>query len=79
MELEKAIQTLKKYHPYPEDIFIPLGTKGRKPYVNCILKAGLSVDRYSAELMRLSWINCVEQLELLLKEDKEVSLNSSHD
>ena len=69
MNVEEVIKILKEYHPYPEDVFIPLGVKGRKVYVDCILKEGLSVDRYSAELMRLSWINCVEQLELLLKEN----------
>lgn len=69
MEVKKAINVLKKHHPYPEDVFIPLGEDGRKVYVDCILEKGLSVDRYSAELMRLSWKNCIEELELLLKED----------
>ena len=79
MELRNIIEELKRNHPYPEDIFIVLGEKGRRAYVQSLIKSNLNVDRYSAELMRLGWKNCIIRLEQLIKEQNKVKPNSSHD
>lgn len=68
-KIQDAIKELKEHHPYPKDVFAPLTKEERKKYTEIILKSGFSVDRYSAELMRLSWDNCIKQLELILKND----------
>jgi hypothetical protein len=72
MDLKEVIEILKEDNPYSEDIFTPLGVKGRKPYIDAIKKAGLPVDSYSAELMRLAWMNCIYQIERIIEVEEEV-------
>jgi hypothetical protein len=71
VKYKRVIAILRGNNPYPEDIFTPLTSNEIKEYVKLITSNKKSSDRFAAHLMRLSWDNCVDELEKIIKEDED--------
>jgi hypothetical protein len=66
----KIIREVEKKNPYPYDIFPKLEESrikliGKSFYTNF----GISLDRFSAHLMRISRNNVIEQIKMLLMDE----------
>lgn len=71
----KAIQLvgveLRKRNPYPEDVFIPLKKEEFEDIKKIFKKhkVGVTFDRISAYIMRISWNNACDELKKIEEEE----------
>ena len=69
--IDEAIEEIESIDNYPEDVFLPLTKNKLQAIVSLLEENGVSVDGYSAHLMRIAQNN-MKDIVLKLLTEKEV-------